>query len=56
MHTILRDPPPERTGRRHHGDFQPDPERLDAHWKHVWMRPCTLRIASAEGDIKANQP
>ena len=22
-------------------------------WKHVWMRPCTLRIASAENIIKA---
>jgi hypothetical protein len=28
-------------------------ERLDANWKHVWMRPCTRRIVPAEDVIKA---
>ena len=28
-------------------------QRLDAGWKHVWMRPCTLRMASATDGIKA---
>jgi hypothetical protein len=27
--------------------------RLEVGYEHVWMRPCTLRIASAEDDAKA---
>ena len=31
-------------------------QRLDANEKHVWMRPYTLRIASAAVDIQGLEP
>ena len=44
---------PGRSARRRDSRHASLLERFDGHLEHVWMRPCTRRIAPAENTIKA---